>query len=146
MLRKLLFQKTNSAPIQFFRYGIVGAIAFVCDFSTLVALTEFLKIHYLISAAVGFIVGLTVNYILSVRWVFAYRKYSSPLQEFSIFAVIGIIGLLLNEAFMYLFTDIAGVHYTLSKLLATFLVFLWNFTARRYALFTPSKPSKGEAP
>ena len=63
----------NSTFIQFFRYTFVGGIAFLVDFGTLVLLTEVLNLHYLISAGIAFILGLTVNYLLSISWVFNNR-------------------------------------------------------------------------
>lgn len=132
---RLLIHKTDSAIVQFLRYGLVGGAAFVVDFSSLVFLTSVMQIHYLWSAAIAFVLGLTTNYLMSVSWVFATRALSNKYLEFGIFAWIGVIGLGLNEVFMWFFTEKWLCHYTVSKIISTVLVFLWNFASRKLLLF-----------
>ena len=77
-----------------------------------------------------------MNYLLSIFWVFSESRYREKRIEFAIFAFIGVIGLGLTEGLMWLFTDLAGLHYLLSKLITAALVLLWNFIARKAVLFT----------
>jgi putative flippase GtrA len=135
-IRKTLFvNKTESTIIQLFRYTFVGGLAFIVDFGTLYLLTEFLHLHYLISAAAAFILGLLTNYFLSIKWVFSSRTIDSRSVEFMLFAIIGLIGLGLNELFLWIFTDLLSIYYLLSKIITAVFVYLWNFFARKYALF-----------
>ena len=136
MLEKLLIKsKQDSTLIQFFRYTFVGGIAFVVDFATLYSLTEFVKIFYLVSASIAFLLGLAVNYLLSTKWVFHNRIIENKWKEFIIFALIGILGLAANNLFIWFFTEIIQVYYLISKIFSTFLVYLWNFFARKLILF-----------
>lgn len=117
------------------RYGVVGLIAFCFDYLTLVTLTELADLHYLASASAGFLVGLILNYSLSTQFVFKESKLSGKRMEFTIFAIIGIGGLLINNTLMWLLTDFLLLHYTASKIGAVGIVFLWNFYVRKLALF-----------
>lgn len=135
VVRSRVLSKDDSFIGQLFRYTIVGGFAFVVDFGSLVLLTSVFHVYYLYSAALAFILGLSTNYALSVTWVFSRRTLSSRYAEFVIFAWTGIIGLGLNELIMWLFTDIAHQHYTVSKIVSTFLVFSWNFLSRKFILF-----------
>jgi len=135
MLKKLLKEKSNNIGIQLFRYTIVGGIAFLGDFATLFCITEFLNVYYLVSAGIAFLVGLSINYSLSIKWVFSERKLNSSFLEFIIFMSIGLAGLILNEVFMWILTDKLGFYYLVSKIGTTAIVYLWNFTVRRFALF-----------
>lgn len=120
---------------QFARYLVVGALAFAIDFGALYAFTEFAHLHYLASAAIAFVLGLITNYALSRAWVFQNRTLSSTSMEFLAFAAIGIAGLGLNEAGLWLLTERAHLHYMTSKIATTGVVFLWNFGARKALLF-----------
>jgi len=120
---------------QFARYLIVGGVAFAVDFATLAALTEAAGLHYLVSAAVAFLAGLGVNYILSRAWVFGESRVKNAAAEFALFALIGVVGLALNETIIWTVSAIAGRSYLLGKLASAGLVLLWNFGARKYFLF-----------
>ena len=135
MIRRYLIDAPNDTRVQVVRYTIVGGLAFVVDFGTLFGLTEWLSFHYLASAAIAFVLGLLVNYELSVRWVFARRTVDRKLVEFTIFAGIGVVGLALTEVLLWVFTERVGLHYLASKLLTAFFVYLWNFLVRKFILF-----------
>ncbi|HEY3442548.1 MAG TPA: GtrA family protein [Paludibaculum sp.] len=120
---------------QFARYLVVGGLAFAIDFGTLYALTESARLHYLASAAIAFVLGLIANYALSRAWVFQRRTLSSTSLEFAAFTAIGVIGLGLNEAGLWLLTERAHLHYMASKVITAGVVFLWNFGARKALLF-----------
>lgn len=138
-LSKIFKERTDNTLIQLFRYGFVGGAAFVVDFGTYFLLTEFVHVHYLLSAAIAFVLGLTVNYLISISWVFNDHKMSSRAAEFAVFAVIGLVGLGLNELIIYVCTDLLGIHYLVSKIISTIMVFAWNFFARKFILFKSSK-------
>lgn len=131
----LFREKTDNTFLQLIRYTIVGGFAFLIDFGTLYILTELAHLHYLLSAGIAFILGLLTNYFLSIRWVFDIRIVRDKKLEFIIFAVIGLIGLGLNELFLWIFTDLLDIYYLVSKILTAMLVYLWNFFARKWILF-----------
>jgi putative flippase GtrA len=134
-LRQRLLYPSRSSLIQFIRYGCVGAVAFLFDFGTLWAATTWLGLHYLISALLGFCVGLLVNYWLATRWVFEKRKHDNASVQFALFALVGIVGVGLNELSMWSLTEWVGLHYLGSKLGSAILVYLWNFSIRKALLF-----------
>ena len=112
-----------------------SAVCFALDFATLALLTEVFGLFYLLSAAVSFSLGTTLSYILSVRWVFRARRVPSKAVEYGLFFIIGAVGLALNEALLWLFTEKLLLFYLLSKIAAGALVFFWNFGARKLLLF-----------
>jgi putative flippase GtrA len=134
-ISSLLIAKSDKTSIQLLRYIFVGGIAYAVDFGSLFFLTEVVKIHYLISAAIAFILGLLTNYILSIFWVFAKRTLTSKQMEFLIFAIIGLVGLGLNEGIIWFFTALIHFHYLMSKVISAIVVFFWNFFARKRILF-----------
>ena len=139
LISKTIVKKTNNGFIQFVRYGLVSVIALAVDFGGMVLLVELISIHYLVAATVSFISGLAVNYLLSRAWVFTERKYESRVKEFIIFTSIGIVGLLLNNSIMWLAVEKIGIYYIFSKIIATILVFFWNFGLRKMLVFKEVK-------
>lgn len=132
---KVLKNQTDKTHIQFFRYIFVGGAAFIVDFVSLFAFTDLLGIYYLTSAAMAFTLGLIANYALSISWVFNNRTLDNMWSEFTVFAIIGVIGLGLNELFIWFFTDFVDIYYLISKIIAAALILSWNFIARKLVLF-----------
>ena len=134
-LTRLVKAKTDTVFIQLLRYTLVGGQAFAVDFGVLYFLTKYMHIYYLHSAALAFLCGLTTNYVLSVWWVFPNRTFQSKLAEYSIFALLGVLGLGLNHILMSVLTEQIRFHYLFSKIVATGVVFVWNFGSRKLILF-----------
>lgn len=134
-LHRLFTGQASDTLTQLIRYGFVGGLAFIVDYGSLWFLTEVCGLHYLLSAAIAFILGLVCNYLLSTAWVFSGRSLENRWAEFAVFALIGIVGLGLNELIMWAGTDLLHLHYMLSKIISTAIVFFWNFFARKFILF-----------
>ena len=155
-------EKIKIIFFEFLRYIVVGGIAFVVDFGSLYLSKEYL-FHNLsygiyLSTAVGFILGLIVNYVLSLKFVFTQAKDQGKgrdTKSFAIFAVIGIIGLGLTELGMYIGCDLLKPQldnslsyigslvnydlvkygYLLVKCIVTAIVLLWNYAGRKIIIF-----------
>lgn len=131
-----LWGRARTLAHETWKYFLVSLLALAVDFGLLVALTEFARMHYLLSAAVGFSAGLVVNYLLSVTLVFAERRLSDRRLEFIGFFAIGLAGLALNEGLLRTFVENLGLAYALAKVPAAAIGFVFSFVSRRLALFT----------
>lgn len=136
-LKGIFITPTKNGFLQFFRYLFVGGIAAVADFGVLFLLTDFVHIHHLVSAIFAFVAGLITNFILSKLLVFKKNEARvNSFFEFVSYAIIGVIGLGLTELIIFLFTDhFKLIHYMLSKIIATIVVFVWNYLARKLFIY-----------
>lgn len=110
---------------QFFRYAIVGALGTAIHMGMLIALVELFRVEPVISSTIGFIVTLIVSYALNYFWTFRSRHphaYSLPR-----YAVVSVLGLLLNAAIMYLTVHVLEWWYVLGQLCVVFVVPISNF-------------------
>lgn len=126
--------KTKKLLLQMFKFLLVGGLAFVIDYVTLIICKEVFNIPVLISAAIAFTVSVVVNYILSVKWVFDVDKSKSEKKNFIIFIVFSVIGLGLTELIMWLGVDIIKINYLIVKIIATAIVMVFNFVTRKLFL------------
>ena len=115
---------------QILKFGVVGVIAFLIDYALLYILTEFIHIHYLVSAIISFSVSVIFNYILSIKWVFEVNHKQTK-KDFILFIVLSVIGLGINELIMYIMVDKLSIHYMFTKLFATAVVMIYNFITRK---------------
>lgn len=127
---KELLKKHEKLISQILRFGVVGGLATVVDYILLYVLTEYLNIYYLISSVISFIVSLILNYILSIKWVFDVTKKQTA-KEVTIFVILSVMGLGINQLVMYIGSDLLNIHYMFTKLVATAIVMVWNFVTRK---------------
>lgn len=118
------------------RYLLASAAAFAVDFAAYVALIRLAGWHYLLAAPAGFALGLATVYVLSVRWVFRVRRLRDARLEFAIFAGIGLLGMGVNEAVIYVGVAQGGLSFELAKVVSAGVVFALNFILRKLLLFT----------
>jgi putative flippase GtrA len=118
---------------KFFKFIIVGLSGLVVDFSITILLKEKLRIHRYISSSAGFMVASSSNYLINRLWTF---ESSNPkvFAEYSTFLIISLIGLCINNLFLYLFEK--KVNFYFAKFFAVMVTSLWNFTANYYLNFT----------
>lgn len=119
---------------QIIKFGIVGVLAFLIDYVLLFVLVEYLGMYYLISSAISFTVSVVFNYICSMKFVFARRDDISKKKEFVVFLILSIVGLLINQAMMWMMVDKLLIYYMISKIIVTGIVMIWNFISRKIFL------------
>ena len=125
--------KDNGSKLfaQIIKFGFVGGTAFIIDAGILFLLTDVFGVHYLISGAISFTVSVIYNYILSIKWVFDAKKDVNKTQELVVFIGLSVVGLGLNQFFMWLFVDVMHIYYMMSKIIATAIVMVYNFITRK---------------
>ena len=111
---------------EFMRYAVVGGISFLADFGTLTLFEELIfrqqtDRQIFISTAAGFIVGLVINYILSLIFVFRSKD---------------------NKGLMHLGVNVLGFHYMITKIVTAGIVLIWNYLGRKILIFNRSKGEK----
>lgn len=116
------------------KFGAVGFLCFLIDYGIMLLLTELAGVNYLISCSISFSVSVIVNYLLSMHFVFAAKANMKKRTQFVIFVILSVIGLGLNQLFMWLFVDLVHIPYQIAKLAVTAIVMLFNFVTRKVFL------------
>ena len=132
--RRLLVERTDSTLVQFIRYGFVAVAAFAVDFGVYAVEVRAFDMHPVLAATISFTLGLAVNYLLSVRWVFTQRSHSRKFEILTFFLT-GLIGLALTDLIIWALAVRMDQDELIAKLIATAIVFFWNFGARKVILF-----------
>ena len=119
--------------LQLLKFGVVGVIAALVDVGVPVFLKELLGMEVLLSSAISFCVSVTVNYLLSMAFVFK-GKEQSKLKEFVLFVLLSIGGLLLNQLILWVGVSFTSVYYLVVKIFAMVIVPVYNFITRKLFL------------
>ncbi|GBD34500.1 hypothetical protein HRbin35_00225 [bacterium HR35] len=119
---------------KFLIYGIGGGFGFLTTFSLTIFLTEKLKFYYLISAIIGYLGGIFINFIFQAFITFK-TKEKLFLLRFIKFLFFQLLGLTLYSILMFFFTDILKIYYVISLFLSTGIVYIINFTLAKNFVF-----------
>jgi putative flippase GtrA len=117
---------------KFFKFIIVGFSGMIVDFSVTFLLKEKLRVNRYISNSVGFTLAASSNYLFNRFWTFQSNN-PKVLLEFSTFFIISLIGLGINNLFLWLFERKVRFYY--AKFLAIMVTSLWNFSANYFLNF-----------
>lgn len=135
---------------EFFRYALVGGVSFLADFGTLTFFEEIVfgqreDWQIFVSTAAGFIVGLIMNYILSLIFVFRSsdnKRDGKSVGAFLVFALVGVIGLGITEGLMHLGVNVMHFHYMITKIVTAGIVLVWNYLGRKILVFNRPRGGK----
>lgn len=126
----------RTLPQAFAKYVVAGGAAFCLDYALLRFCHSVLGFHYLAATAIGFGGGVICTYLCCNLWVFSRRKMKGHVEkEFGIFVLIGLIGMALTLLLMGFFVDVLALSPYISKIFTSVLVLMWNFSARKMALY-----------
>jgi putative flippase GtrA len=119
--------------LKFIKFAMVGLSGLIIDFSITFLLKERLRINRFIANSAGFSTAATTNYFLNRNWTF-HSGNPEILLEYASFFIISLIGLALNNLFLFLFEK--RFNFYLAKLFAIILTTLWNFFANYLITFS----------
>ncbi len=126
---------TDSLHRQFVLYLISGGICFVIDMAILLFLVEFIKINVNIANCISVLTATYAAYLLNVKFVFRNGKFGLK-TEISFFYIFSTVGFFLNALLLYMLVDFWNMWYVPAKILITITIALFNFTTRKYFIFS----------
>lgn len=121
------------------KYFFVGGSAAIVDIGLFAIFAGYFGWPWLPVSVFTFSLATLVNYLLSIRYVFeSGSKYKKHIEIISVFILSG-FALLVNQIVLYVLIDWFEWHLIISKLMATFTVFFWNYFGRSRIIFKSTK-------
>lgn len=119
---------------QLARFGVIGVSTVALDFGLLYVLVNRAHVNYFLATLLAFTTASTLNYWLSVQYVFLAGRFGKA-GEFTLFMATTGVGLGLNQLTMWVLVGIAGINYLLSKCASLAIVTCWNFLSKKKIVF-----------
>ena len=96
----------------------------------------------IIGTTVGFLVGLVVNYILSILFVFNEKGNSKSAKGFVVFTLLSAVGLGINILGTFIGFDLLHLNQWLVKIVMVFVVLVYNYISKKLLLFKNKNKAK----
>ncbi len=114
-------------------YVIVGGLATVVEWAAFYIFNDVLSINYMIATALAFILSTFANWAFGKLILF--KEKQNVFKELAKIYLTSIAGLLMNLLIMWVAVDLIGINEMVSKILATGIVFFWNFFIRKFLIY-----------
>ena len=127
--------------MKFIKYFFVGGIAAAVDFLIFALFVKILALPWFISGIAGFVLATLVNYLLSIRHVFTSGARFKKHKEIILIFFVSFIGLIINQLILWQCIEFLFLEPLFAKIIATGIVFFWNYSARNHFIFKVNKKS-----
>jgi hypothetical protein len=118
------------------RYFFVGGTAAVVDISLFSIFASYLGWPWVPVSIATFILATLTNYFLSIRFVFdSGLRHKKHVEVIGVF-IVSALALIVNQVALYLAIEFMGLHLIFSKIIATGVVFFWNYYGRSKFVFS----------
>lgn len=114
-------------------YGLIGSLSASLDFAVFSLLTRATPLHYLAANAVSVLFGITVSFLLNRSYNFRVRDHKW--RRFFVFLSVGLGGLCLSQAILWVCVGRMGVGELPSKVASIVLVVLFQFLLNKFVTF-----------
>ena len=137
--------------MQFGSYLIVGVIATIMEWIIIYLFANVMYINTYVSVALAFIISTFANWLAGRLLTFRHAEHRGIVKELASIYGASVIGLLLNELIMwvflsFIFKNANATQNMVAKMIATGLVFFWNFFIRKLVIYKePAGEKKGNS-
>jgi putative flippase GtrA len=117
----------------FLLYIIVGACATLAEW-LIFFLLDTCALHYTLATVIAYILSTLVNWLIGRLLVFKEHKHPI-IREIAGVYFASMMGLLLNLLIMWIAVDLLSTPDMIAKIIATGLVFFYNFIVRKLCIY-----------
>ena len=115
---------------RFIKFCVVGLSGVGVNMGLLWLLTEYAGLQYLFSAAIAIETSIITNFLLNNFFTFKGRSEPGTRPFFRRllkFNLVSLVGLGINLGLLSLFTEVFGIYYLVSNIIAIIIVTMWNY-------------------
>jgi len=120
--------------IKMIQFGMVGGLMIILNVVLLFLLTSLIGIYYIVSAILSYLLLTGLSFFLNEKWTFnsiTHPNHKKLWHRFVSYYLVALSGMTLNILILFLLTEYGNVFYLYSSIIASFLVFLWNFSLNK---------------
>lgn len=131
---------------EIFRFLLVGGLATLVDWAICWVAKSIIptimvgnwSVDKSLATTCGFCVGLVVNYLLSIIFVYKNKKdekEGKSVKDFIIFTAIGVFTLLVSYLGIYILSDLLPLDYMIARVIMTAIGLVINYIGRKLLIF-----------
>lgn len=135
------------------KYLASGCIGAATDLLLLIAFTEVIGLHYMVSVVLAFIITFFVSFTLHKFWTFRDGSFDGIHGQAFLYFALATFNLVLNSLLVYFFAEIVALRmlgfqeviapiYLLAQALASIILALESFFMSKYVIFKNGKYNK----
>ncbi|GAA2058287.1 hypothetical protein GCM10009839_80030 [Catenulispora yoronensis] len=144
MLVAKAFSTVRKLYAEMLKFGVVGAVGVLADVSSSNLLWQLTGLGHTVASVGGTMVATVTAYIGNRYWVFRDRPADARRREMALFALISLIGLIIENSFVFVADQVLGFHSIAAANVAKFIFGLpvagvFRFTSSHLLVFPESQ-------
>jgi putative flippase GtrA len=131
------------------KFGVVGTVGVIADVSSSNLLWKFTGLGHTVASVGGTLVATVTAYIGNRYWVFRHRPADARRREMALFALISLVGLIIENSFVFVADHVLGFHSIAAANVAKFIFGLpvagvFRFTTSHLLVFPEAHAAGAE--
>ncbi|QES89708.1 GtrA family protein [Rhizosphaericola mali] len=127
-------QKMTNGLRHFVLFSLIGVVGMVWDFGSTWFLKEKLKWNPFVATSIGFVLGVTNNYVLNAIYNY-HSKSIVDIRAISLFFIVNLVALGINLIVIYICNKKLKINFYWSKVIASGFGTVLNFTVTHFYVF-----------
>ena len=126
--------------VLFSKFGLTSILFAAVNLLILYALTDVMKMYYIVSAAIAYYISYSGNFMMNKKWTFNELLKESFFKKYIKFLSINMVSVIVNLSVLFALTDIFKIYYLFSQTFAMLIGFIINFSVNtKYTFDSPKK-------
>lgn len=115
------------------RYLITGLLSALLEYSILYVMTSLFGFWHIISNTVAVFLSFWFNFLMNRFWSF--RSNRNIYKQLCMYSMLFVVNMGASNGVMYILSDIFGIYYIFSKIVATGIIVTWNFILYKKVIY-----------
>ena len=120
------------------KYAIAGAISFLVNLLSYLAIDRYLRIPYILVSALAFSLTQIASFMLDKYWTFQGLRWSLSKRmkwEFTEYFIVSTVALGMNLFMFYLFVEYFNFHQIIAQIISILIASTIGFVGHKYWIF-----------
>lgn len=129
-----LFEKVYKLKDRFFKFLFVGGFFTILNYAIFYVLFRFFGVHYIVSSATGYTIGLILGYFVNKFWTYGVSKDSKEDYAFK-YLLVYMVSLVTGALFLKFLVEYLLIDERISNVFSIGLSTMTNFLGTNFLVF-----------
>jgi putative flippase GtrA len=135
MINKIREVSKSPTLIQLIKFGLIGIVGVTLNYSIFFILYHFFKLHYALSSATGFAIGILLVFFLNKNFTFGIKSNEETKKMIIKYYILNISLALLSLLLLSFFVEFLHINVYIANILSLGIIAILHFIGSKFGIF-----------